>query len=436
MICSDCLLTGHKGHCITSAKEAKNWVEDDAMAYLRSKIIVNRGFPGALDTALHGELQKVEDKKKTMAEEIIGRKAKILSLVISTLDKAEEMMFEAAKSRITETIKNKKRETTSEQQKLTALNRSIAEYKAEMNDIDFLAKMIHLKASMSEEDVSEDLRDKLDFNFKLDLTDMNITDEIISLLLTSLGDVSLSSSKGTEIVRGKIAQASIRKIRQQDGSQLRDQLCTLGLIQRDTSTSQAQGGQQRNRPPMGAGIFTISSSTTSSNQHNGAKPRQNSNNGGWASQNASGRNQASNYSPMPVLRTQLNSNQGMGYNNAGTGYVLGYGNANNSSTANIQRCVGYGYGCGQGNRSNGYESSEQSYSSSCESSEEEDLRTRIYCFRCLRHGHEYKECYSVKDSKGQKIKGSGFKNRCFRCGRSNHIVPECRARIDAHGFTL
>ena len=64
------------------------------------------------------------------------------------------------------------------------------------------------------------------------------------------------------------------------------------------------------------------------------------------------------------------------------------------------------------------------------------MRAEIYCFRCLRRGHEYKECYSVKDSKGQKIKGSGFKKRCFRCGRSNHIAPECHARIDAHGYTL
>ena len=312
MICSECLFQEHRGHWIISAKDAKDFVEDDAMEHLRSMISLNGGFRGVIDGALSLELQKVESKRKTMAEEFKRRKTKVLSWVISALDKAEETIFEATKSRITDTFTSKKREINAKQEKLTSLNKSIVESKAKMNDIDFLAKMIHLKASMRKENVLDDLRDKVDFNFKLDLTEMNITDEIISSLSTSLGDVSLSSSRGTEIVCGQIAQASIRTIKGQDGSQLKNQLCALGVIQRDAPMNQAQRGQQS---LLGAGSFTNSSSTSTLNQHNGAKPRQNGSNAGWASQNANGGYEASNYSPMP------NSSQRMGYNysNIGTG---------------------------------------------------------------------------------------------------------------------
>ena len=322
MICSECLFQEHKGHWIISAKDAKDLVEDDTMEYLRSMIHLDGGFRGVIDGALCLELQKVENKRKTMAEEFKRRKAKILSLVISALDEAEEVIFEATKARITDAITNKKRAINEKQDMLTSWNRSIVESKAKMNDIDFLAKMVHLKASMSKENILDDLRDKPDFNFKLDLTDMKITDEIISSLSTSLGGVSLSSSRGTEIVHGQIAQANIKKIKGQDGSQLKNQLCALGVVQRDTSMNQAKGGHQS---PLGAGNFTNSSSASTSSQHNGAKPRQNGSNAGWASQNANGRSQASNYSPIP------NSSQGMGYNYSNTGTGINVATKSNFS---------------------------------------------------------------------------------------------------------
>ena len=70
-------------------------------------------------------------------------------------------------------------------------------------------------------------------------------------------------------------------------------------------------------------------------------------------------------------------------------------------------------------------------SSSSESSNE----IEVYCHRCLRSNHNFRECHAVNDLNGLLIEDVQ-ENFCYRCGKHNHAWRECYAKYDIDGALL